>query len=195
MMDEWISSFPNCEPVAHHLPLAFPERWVRFHSLPGSKRYADCEEEYATIINRHNEVLGQLARPGEQVALLTTGWSGTAEPVRFQPELLELDPTARAWRTVAMHEQPDNFPRPSYWHIFVSSYLWSPGSFDSLVRLVADDVLGNVMIVATNCRWLLHPYDGGMDVIAESSVERNRLAAFRPEWLAPEWLLEQDSGS
>ena len=35
-------------------------RWVRFHSLPGSKRYAENEAEYACVLSRHNVVIGEL---------------------------------------------------------------------------------------------------------------------------------------
>jgi hypothetical protein len=185
---DWDHWFPNCEPVSHHLPLAFPDRWVRFHSLPSSKRYSENEAELATVLERHNRVLGELARPGQTVNLLTTGWSDTSEPVRPEPELSELDPLALPWRTIAMHQGPDNFPEPSYWHVYESSHRWLPGTFDAIVRLIAIDALANVMIVAPDCRWLLHPYDGGMDVIAESSAARDRLKDRFPDWLGPEWL-------
>ena len=78
----------------------------------------------------------------------------------------------------------DDFGHPSYWHVFLSEWSWQPGAFDRLVRLVADDVLANVMIVALDCRWLLHPYDGGMDVILESPAARDALKARYPEWLS-----------
>jgi hypothetical protein len=188
MLNDWKRWFPSCEPVAHHLPLAFPERWVRFHSLPGSKRYPESDAELATVIERHNRVLGELTRKGETVALLTTGYSETAEPVRAERELSELDPLAQPWHTVAMHQQPDNFPAPCFWHVFVSEWRWSPGVFDPIVRLVADDVIGNIMITALDCRWLLHPYDGGMDVIVESTAARDMLKVRYLEWLASEWL-------
>jgi hypothetical protein len=43
---------------SHRLPLGHAlgrdsEEWVRFHSLPGSKRYADTEKEYHQILHRH----------------------------------------------------------------------------------------------------------------------------------------------
>jgi hypothetical protein len=82
MLDAWDQWFPNCEPVAHHLRAAFPDRWVRFHSLPGAKRYADNDAEYATISERHNRILGEFARNGQFVALLTTGYSTTQVPIR-----------------------------------------------------------------------------------------------------------------
>ncbi len=193
MLDNWSLRFPNCEPVAHHLPVLFPERWVRFHSLPDSKRYPETESEQATAIKRHNCVLGELCARDELVVLLTTGWSDTIEPIRSQRVLDELDPLARPWRTIAMHEQADIFPNPTYWHVFASTYKWSQGVFDQLVRLIADDILAGIMIASSDCRWVLHPYDGGMDAVVESQIARNQLAESHKDWLAPEWLSAGDA--
>ncbi|HEX7181334.1 MAG TPA: hypothetical protein VF756_05785 [Thermoanaerobaculia bacterium] len=184
MLTDWQRWFPDCEPVAHHLRVAFPDRWTRFHSLPGSKRYPEDEAEYATVLERFNRILGELARPGQGVILLSTSYSESPEPVDLQPELQALDPGAVLWRTVAMHDVEDDFAAPFYWHVFASGREWRPGVFDPLVRLVADDVVANVMIVSPDCRWLLHPYDGGMDVIAESPEARDRLKASYSEWLS-----------
>jgi len=184
MFNDWNRCLPGCEPIAHHLPAKFPERWVRFHSLPGSKRYPENESEYATVLERHNRILGDLAPSGDTLALLTTGYSETAEPIRPHPTLVAFDPFAVSWRTIAMHDLDANFGGPIFWHVFVSRWDWTPGLFDPLVRRIADDVIANVMIVPLDCRWLLHPYDGGMDVILESSAARDKLKAGYPDWLS-----------
>ena len=79
ILTNWQQSFPGCEPVAHHLRVAFPDRWVRFHSLPHSKRYPEDEAEYAMVLERHNRVLGELVQNGEIIALLTTDYSDTVD--------------------------------------------------------------------------------------------------------------------
>jgi len=184
MLSQWQDRFPASEPIAHRLKTTFSKRWVRFHSLPGSKRYPEGEDEYATVMDRHNRILGDLLGTGQAVVLLTTGYSDTPTPAPPPPELRLLDPQARHWRGVPLHEQ-DGFTEPSYWHVFASEWAWEPGLFDPVVRLVADDVVCNVMVVPPDCRWLLHPYDGGMDVIAESPEARGRLRAAHRDWLSP----------
>jgi hypothetical protein len=184
MLPDWEVRFPGCEPVAHRLRGAFPTRWVRFHSLPGSKRYAEDDREYATLLSRHNRIVGDLLGPWRAVVLLTTGYSDAPAPAPPPPELRPLDPQARHWRSVPLHEL-DGFAEPSYWHVFASEWEWEPGLFDPVVRLVADDVVRNVMVVPPDCRWLLHPYDGGMDVILESPEDRGRLRATYRDWLSP----------
>src|SRR5579864_8981316 len=117
MLTSWQQQFPDAEPVAHRLRDAFPDRWVRFHSLPGSKRYPEGEAEYSTVLTRHNRILGELTGSYRGVVLLSTGYSETPEPVRLQPELLMLDPHARPWRSVPMHELDGNFfIEPTFWH-------------------------------------------------------------------------------
>ena len=64
MLASWQRWYPNCEPIAHLIRREYPDRWVRFHSLPFSKRYAEEEAEYATVLERHNRILGELAREG-----------------------------------------------------------------------------------------------------------------------------------
>ncbi|MFJ9779385.1 hypothetical protein ACIRSS_07365 [Amycolatopsis sp. NPDC101161] len=36
----WQRQWPECRPFADELKLAYRDRWVRFHSLPESQRYA-----------------------------------------------------------------------------------------------------------------------------------------------------------
>jgi hypothetical protein len=78
----------------------------------------------------------------------------------------------------------DGFNCSSFWHVFASKWEWRPSLFDPIIRLVADVVVGNVMIVAPDCRWLLHPYDGGMDVILESPEARDLLRSSHSDWLS-----------
>ena len=184
MLADWARYFPHCEPIGHHLRAAFPEQWVRFHSLPGSKRYPEDEAEYAEVLARHNTILGELARPGSHVTLVTTGYSGSPEPSRSYPAVVAFDPDAVPWRTIAIHRVEEGFDEPSYWHLFASAWDWRPGVFDPLVQLVAVDAVANVLVVAPDCRWVLHPYDGGMDVIAESSEARRLLREKYSAWLS-----------
>jgi hypothetical protein len=185
LLSNWQAVFPDCEPVAHRLGSFFPDRWVRFHSLPKMKRYPENDAEYAEALYRHNCILEELTGPDRTVVLLTTGYSESPEPVRPETELSALDPDAVPWRTVPMHELGEGYDFPSYWHVFASVWEWRVGKFDPLVRLVADDLVWNVMIVNPDCRWLLHPYDGGMDVIAESSAARDSLKMSHAGWLSP----------
>jgi hypothetical protein len=183
MLESWQLKFTDCEPIGHRMRVAFPTRWVRFHSLPGSKRYAEDETEYRILLNRHNQILGELIDPEQRVVLLTTGHSETSDVVFPEPEIRMLDPDAKLWRSVRMGDQV-GFTDQTYWHVFASERQWRPGLLDSIIRLVADWAVVNVMVVDPECRSLFCPYDGGMDVILESSAARDRLKLSHSDWLS-----------
>lgn len=175
VLELWAKSFPNFEPVAHRLHAEFADRWARFHSLPESKRYPDSEEELVVVLHRHNAVLAALAGRGDPVVLLTTEFSWVAAPA-LAPTY---SPSSVWWRT-ARHGE-------AFWHVYGSESAWEPHLFDPIVRRVAEDGLniGNVMICDAGCRWIVHPYDGGMDVVVRSTGERDRLRSKFAGWLSP----------
>jgi hypothetical protein len=184
MLADWNRWFSDCDPIGHHLRVAHIERWIRFHSLPESKRYSEDETEIELILERHNCVLEGLAKGSEKIVLLTTGYSDCPDLHCRDEVFSTLDPHASLWRTIAMDQVDVNFQEPTYWHVFASEWQWRPRVFDPVVRLVASGVLANIMIVANDCRWLLHPYDGGMDVILDSTKRRNELKAKYGEWIS-----------
>jgi hypothetical protein len=179
MLSCWDASFAHAEPMAHELRVAFPRRWVRFHSLPASKRYPENEAEYAMVLERFNSVVGSLVGPGSTLVLLLTQWQTTAHP--SPPPAAA--PDARHWRTVQRTVGEEN-AELIFWHIYAQARTWQAGAFDEVVRRVADDELSNVMLVAEDCRWLVHPYDGGLDVIARDEATRDELRANFSSWLS-----------
>jgi hypothetical protein len=59
----WQKTFSKIPPLGHVLREKFGNRWIRFHSLPESKRYADNDAEMAIILDRADilakEILGE----------------------------------------------------------------------------------------------------------------------------------------
>jgi hypothetical protein len=183
MLAKWDEYFPECDPIGHLMRDRFRSRWVRFHSLPESKRYPEDEQEMLTVLERHNVILGELLGGEQEVVLLTAVHSESPYAASRYAELVSLDPNAKPWRVV-----PERYAEVAqvwgHWHVSVSEWTWQPGTFDPFVRLVAMHEIANVMMVHPECRWALHPYDGGMDVILESNAARQRLKSAHREWLS-----------
>ena len=55
----WEWRWPRMPPIGYWLRRD-RDRWVRFPSLPGAKRYADHEAEYGILLDRHHTVLDEL---------------------------------------------------------------------------------------------------------------------------------------
>ncbi len=59
--------------------------------------------------------------------------------------------------------------------------VYPSSEFDHFLRAAADRRLAGG---PPDLRWLYHPYDGGADVIAPSSVERDKLKSKFAAWLS-----------
>lgn len=158
-----------------------PDRWVRFHSLPGSKRYPESDDEYAIMLDRHHTVLNELGPSDPELYVITREWNGDSEPLARMPQLRQVDPDARHWGS---HVHDDDFPDCIvYEHEYVSIRPRTRQALDPLLRLVADEVIAGVTLAPLDLRWLYHPYDGGGDVFAPSASV-TALKAAHPDWLS-----------
>ncbi|WP_405087873.1 hypothetical protein [Microbispora sp. NBC_01389] len=179
----WDRQWPECPPFAYWLRGHYPDRWVRFHSLPESKRYPDNEAEYAIVLGRHYTVLSDLD-PGPDLLVITAEWTDTPATTPQQwPRRSEVAPAAQHWQTLI--EEPDEDPDfRSYTQLYTETRPWQPGIIDTLLRAVADDEIRGVILGPSDLRWLYHPYDGGADVILPTRAERDALKERHRAWLS-----------
>ncbi|MGW3074922.1 DUF3885 domain-containing protein [Kitasatospora sp. NPDC001132] len=171
----WERRWPGVEPVGYEIGTRTRDVWVRFHSLPQSKRYPDDEREYAIVLERHNTVLDELFA-GSEVYVLTPRWSGRTSVPRMRRD-------AKHWRTWLQADDPAPEFR-TYCHVFVERRRWRRGELDRLLRRVADEREGGVIVTDTGMRRLYHPYDGGADVYLTTAEERDRLKERHADWLS-----------
>jgi hypothetical protein len=148
--------------------------WIRFHALPGSRRYPEDDEDRAEILRRHACLLAALAPDRGEVLVLTCSWSEGPAPIARDAEVAAASPDATYWRSVAGEE--------SWTHVHVATHART--ALDALLGLVMDDRAGGVIIAPPDLTWLYHPYDGGADVIARSPEERVRLRETFRDWLS-----------
>ncbi|MET9520040.1 hypothetical protein [Streptomyces sp. NPDC002994] len=182
--------WPPGPPIAHEFRGRYADRWVRFHSLPGSKRYPETEAEYAIVLDRYNSVLDELFA-GVDVFVVTADWSTTPTgPAAYPsyppyPTREALHPEGVRWWTEANQEAPDPDPDfHTHTHLYADRRPWERGCADALLRAVADEELGDVFFTDTELRRIHHPYDGGADVILSTPAERDRLRGQHTDWLS-----------
>jgi len=104
--DFWESSFHGGAPIAHELKNIFTNRWVRFHSLPESKRYPTRESEYNEILSRYNQVISDLCNDNHPVYIVMPAYSDKIEHPELGEEVKDLLENPVYWQSVPMHD-PD----------------------------------------------------------------------------------------
>ena len=178
MSARWAKSWPGTRPIAYELR-STRDRWVRLHTLTGSKRYPENEREYEQALGRANAVLDELMQPAASLLVVTVAWSDTSTPTARDHTLNHAVPEADLWTSL----RPDDEDQ-SWWHLYVSEFKWSVGVLDPLLRLVAEAQTAGVIVTDQNMTWIAHPYAGGIDLLASSIDERNRLALRHAAWLS-----------
>ncbi|WP_327374506.1 hypothetical protein OG393_11190 [Streptomyces sp. NBC_01216] len=101
----WRDRTPAGPLLPRELKTAYAEGWVRFHSLPESKRYAENEAEYAVLLDRYNTVLDELFAGGE--VYVTTDWADPSEPTDWSAHRAALHPEGTLWTTLDDTTDPD----------------------------------------------------------------------------------------
>ena len=180
--------YGNLPPVGHVLRHGLSDRWLRVHSLPEAKRYAETEAEYAELLRRHDEVAREILGHDEPALLYLHHW-GTAADLAVAYSRLDWA-TALDWhetmRTVCT--SPDLL-LPEGLCIAGFSIRWSPHAWDAMLRDVADDRVRSVVLVHPKTGEAYAPYDGGADLFLADS---GRVAALAVRW--SEWLSERPDG-
>ena len=178
----WDTYYPESNPIGHELRIAYPDRWLRIHSLPNSKRYAESEDEYQTILVRQNRIISDLFGEGSQIIIV----SG-----QYEMELSEKASTVLSdygqfekCQTIALHKlYPEEYEDDFYYDVYIRTDHWKRNSQNELLRNIADDDF-RAMFICPKRKCIVAPYDGGLDVIVDSTAKRNQLKEKYKDWLS-----------
>jgi len=181
------AAFGDVPPVGHLLRSAISDRWLRVHSLPHSKRYAETEGEYDELLRRHNELAFEVLGSHNRAVLFLHAWGNASHFSSIFSEFgwaAQLDLNS-ATPTVYPSPEVDD---PS---LVVAGFAihWSRHAWDSLLRDVADDRLPSVVLWNPETSEAYAPYDGGADLFLTNP---ERVAALATRW-AP-WLSTHPDG-
>lgn len=172
-------------PIAYQFRTSMQDRWVRLHSLPNSKRYAENEQELDCVLSRHHSALSNLAK-SPNLALVIAGYSGSLQPEKpkFRNfESLDIFEHVVHWKSLPIHELDSDYSDPTYIHFFVTEVTLLDPLLEETLRLVASDQINNVFILDLLDTWLYHPYDGGADIILRKEEEKSIFKSRFRDWL------------
>lgn len=183
-IDYWNKEYSESFPINHELKQVYSDRWFRIHSLPESKRYADSDEEYKIILERQNQLINDLI--GEEIEIAIAISFGLYVDDITNDNYKELTDFGEFQKvlTINLHkERPEEYEDDTYFDIFVNIEKWKMGSRNEILKAIADDEI-RAMFVSPSKRCIIAPYDGGVDVIVDSTEKRDRLKTKYKDWLS-----------
>lgn len=176
--ERWLSEhFGATPPLGYCLRQEHGERWLRLHSLPGSKRYAEDETERSEVRRRAWAAASEiLPSGGEPVWLVTGRFDDEARTLRL-PEAPSL-----VFDYVGMYS--DAVFEGSLM-AYATQMSWPHPDFDRLVDAIAQDALRAVWMSSSTGE-VFAPYDGGIDLVLATPQRTQALRrVFPADWFSP----------
>lgn len=171
---EWRSSFGDALPARFLCRAALADRWLRVHSLPDSKRYAETGAERAELLYRQNAVASYVLGDVANCQLLITRFGKT--PVWSPSEALPLNGRT-PMHVLSAGDEDDEL------QFFGLQVRWQPATFDELILAVADDRTGPVLFADIQHGCIYAPYDGGADLFFRTPGAATRAHEQFRAWL------------
>jgi hypothetical protein len=184
-LDDWSRRYGNVPPVGYLLRPRFESVWLRMHSLPESKRYAETAVEWLELLRRHREVAETVLGSGPIV--LIAAFYGEEIDESVTNELVP-GTALNLQRLDRLTRSPDE-ECESVITVFGLETTLDNLPFEKLVRAVADDAISPVSLVRSDNLRVYAPYDGGADLFLETPALRDEL---KIRWNA--WLSHRDDG-
>ncbi|MGD1842434.1 MAG: hypothetical protein ACFB0B_16320 [Thermonemataceae bacterium] len=181
-IDYWQKNYPDALPLGYDLREVYTNRWLRIHSLPASKRYAETEEEYQTILYRQNQLMEDLIGEGTELVTLfgLYGDEITDDAYKALSDFSSFDKVA----SLDLHQtRPTIHEEGTYLDIYIKIERWHKGSKDVILRAIADDTL-RMLFICPSKQCIIAPYDGGVDVIVTPATQRDTLKKKYHAWLS-----------
>jgi len=181
-IDYWNTEYPEAIPISHELKRKYPDRWFRIHSLLESKRYADSAGDHKIILDRQNLLIEGLIGKESEVAI-TFGISVNDINNSNYKELTDFGEFQKVLKFDLHKERPEEYEEDMHFDIFVKLEKWKEYSRNEILKLITDDKI-RVMLVSSSIKYIVAPYDGGVDVIVDSTAKRDRLKSKYKDWLS-----------
>ena len=165
----WQEAVGPVAPVGHVLRRFFADRWVRFHSLPDSKRYAETSEEYEELVRRHLTITNELFDPGEEIFIFCSDWRDPESGRANLQQVLEAAPSEKLVDLLAnpgvVSPEDDDFHS-----VRASVATWQPAFFENIVQAAADEKVWGLCFASPGSQSVYCTHDGGMDVFASPDL-------------------------
>ncbi|MBK8804028.1 MAG: hypothetical protein IPN71_18625 [Fibrobacteres bacterium] len=170
----WSLAFPNTPPINHLLKHLIPEKWLRIHSLPESKRYAENAEEFEIILSRQNEVATDILGESANIYIVTGEfhWDNQSDNAPQYDDILKKYDLCDLDAIDLFRLDPNEYEENQTFTPAIGTVIWEPHKHDELLLEVAKD-RSHAFFVSFDKQSIFAPYDGGADFIVKDEITRD----------------------
>jgi hypothetical protein len=179
----WRAIYPNAEPTGWLMRAAGVRHWVRFHSLPLSKRYAETEDEFSILLGRQNELASAALGENHSCWMVQACWvtpDGCVE-ISDESEMFKETREFGLKHAFSFSEDEGNDDDAS-WNVMAAPVRWIQGGFDRVLLRIAGDRAAPTLWISTESGAVFAPYDGGVDLFLPSEVMVKELQSKHADW-------------
>lgn len=178
----WKAKFGTLPPTSERLRQFTPDLWVRFHSLPNSKRYPDTEEELGIIASRGEALFKEIFVNETEFLILCSRpiIENIVEITPLPSPTIRTLQLTESWQWTDHNEDPlDQLS----WQTYAGARPLSFAQLSKINSWIANEAELDVVISSTNLSNLFIPYDGGFDIFLEDESTLNALKIKFKDWL------------
>lgn len=176
VFQRWLRErFGTTPPAGYCLRTDHRERWLRLHSLPASKRYAEDDAERGEVRRRAWAAASEVLPTGSPVWLVMCMFGADSDHARRDEVPSLVFHRAGRYEHALLDE-----PLVAY----AAETTWPHDGFDQLLAAIAGDAVGAVWFCQASGE-VFAPYDGGVDLVVESPRRAEALRrVFAPDWFS-----------
>lgn len=185
--EAWARHYPDLEPVGYEMLAPGARQWVRFHSLPGSRRYPETDADWRTLLARQNRLAAEVLGEGRPCWLVQSRWEQDPD----YPDIALLrdsDPFAAisdyglSPAIITLRDAGTEFE--NRWEACAGSVTWATGRFDALLCQIADDRAAPTLWFSGETGAVFAPYDGGVDLFLPDPERVRDVTERHRDWLS-----------
>jgi hypothetical protein len=173
-INEW-SYWQKSLPIASQLREGYPKEWYRKHTLANSRRLPNNIEELQTVLNANRQTLSALEMTSNISKVIIGLWNDTQENPEIPKILKRYDNNFTILHRVLGSNA--NKADEGTMIFYVSDSFEDKENIYKLIEDVSQDKIADVTFVADGGKWLMHPYDGGIDIFLKDIVLNSNLEA------------------
>ena len=182
--EDWYRHHAGLFPIGYLLRRDGAKHWLRVHSLPESKRYAETQDEWQILLSRQNELAMKVLGP-EPCWMVQTHWVTPAGEV----DIADANDLFRATREFGLRyafqfKESEADEEDKLWNVHALLSEWSAGKFDAVLRDIAEYRAAPTLWMSSTSGAIFAPYDGGVDLFLPTQSTVASLVNAHPDWLS-----------